>query len=90
MNDATLQSFRDLAAAMTTEPQTWQWVGAHMSQRMFGITERRAKDYAARFGGAASPMALVEETDEAACASCGDPLKARDGSRQCFACRSGK
>ena len=51
--DATLEAFRAIAEAMQTEPTTWQWVGAHMSQRMFGITERRAKDYAQRFGGIA-------------------------------------
>jgi hypothetical protein len=36
------------------EPQDWQWIGPHMSQRMFGITERRARNYAARHGGVAS------------------------------------
>lgn len=57
MNDATLRAFRDLAAAMHgDEPQTWQWIGPHMSQRMFGISERRAKAYAARYGGEASEM----------------------------------
>lgn len=57
MTDATLQMFRSLAAAMQgDEPQTWQWIGRWMSQRMFGITEQRAKDYASRFGGEASPM----------------------------------
>lgn len=56
MNNATLQTFRQIAAAMQTEPQTWQWIGPHMSQRMFGISETRAKDYAARFGGEAKPL----------------------------------
>lgn len=56
MTDATLQYFRSLADAMQTEPQTWQWVGPHMSQRMFGITEKRATEYAARHGGTASKM----------------------------------
>jgi hypothetical protein len=56
MNAAQLEGFRILAAAMQTEPATWQWVGPHMSQRMFGITERRAKEYAERHGGTAQEM----------------------------------
>lgn len=57
MNDATLGYFRSLADAMRGgEPADWQWVGPHMSQRMFGITEQRAKDYAARHGGEAKKM----------------------------------
>jgi len=56
MNDATLHAFRDLAASMQTAPTTWQWIGPYMSQRMFGITEARAKAYAARHGGEARPM----------------------------------
>jgi hypothetical protein len=34
----------------------WQWIGPHMSQRMLGITEKRAKEYAARHGGEAKKM----------------------------------
>lgn len=56
MNDATLQHFRTIAEAMNPEPADWQWIGRHMSQRMFGITEARAKAYAARFGGEATQM----------------------------------
>lgn len=56
MNDATLIAFRSIAAAMQTEPTDWQWIGKHMSQRMFGITETRAKAYAARHGGKAERM----------------------------------
>lgn len=56
MNEATLTAFRAIAGLMQTEPATWQWIGPHMSQRMFGITEQRAKDYAARHGGTAKPM----------------------------------
>ena len=56
MNNAQLQAFRDIAAAMQTEPTDWQWIGRHMSQRMFGITERRAKEYAERHGGKAERM----------------------------------
>ena len=56
MNDATLQAFRQIHAAMQTEPTTWQWIGPHMSQRMFGITETRAKAYAASHGGEARRM----------------------------------
>ncbi len=58
MNDATLQAFRDIAAKMAgDEPQNWQWIGKHASQRMFGITEKRARAYAERFGGEAKEMA---------------------------------
>jgi len=56
VNNAQLQAFRDIAAAMQTEPTDWQWIGRHMSQRMFGITERRAKEYAERHGGKAERM----------------------------------
>lgn len=57
MNAANLEYFRSLADAMRGgEPADWQWVGPHMSQRMFGITEKRAKDYAARHGGEAKKM----------------------------------
>jgi hypothetical protein len=56
MNDATLQHFRNLADTMRSAPADWQWIGPHMSQRMFGITQARAQDYAARFGGDARRM----------------------------------
>lgn len=57
MNEAVLGHFRELAAAMAgPEPQNWQWIGQHMSQRMFGITEKRAKEFAARHGGVAAMM----------------------------------
>ena len=57
MRDAVLSHFRDLDEAMQGgEPQDWQWVGPHMSQRMFGISERRARAYAERHGGEARRM----------------------------------
>lgn len=56
MNDATLQAFRSISDAMQTAHADWQWIGPHMSQRMFGITEQRARDYAARHGGVAKPL----------------------------------
>jgi hypothetical protein len=56
MNDATLSHFRAIAEAMTAEPKNWQWIGPHMSQRMFGITEARARAYAERHGGTATKM----------------------------------
>ena len=60
MTDATLQAFRDIAAAMqSNEPQDWQWIGRWMSQRMFGITEKRAKEYARLYGGTAKPLEPV-------------------------------
>jgi hypothetical protein len=59
MNDSTILAFRAIAEAMTSEPTDWQWIGPHMSQRMFGITEARAKAYAARHGGVARKMERV-------------------------------
>lgn len=57
MTEASLFEFRSLADAMLgSEPRNWQWIGQYMSQRMFGITEARAKDYAKRYGGTASKM----------------------------------
>lgn len=57
MNDATLTHFRQLADAMQgPEPRDWQWLGRWESQRMFGITEKRAKAYAERHGGKAEKM----------------------------------
>jgi hypothetical protein len=56
MNTSTLTLFREIAESMNIEPTDWQWIGPHMSQRMFGITEKRAKDYANRHGGVARKM----------------------------------
>ena len=57
MTTATLQSFRDLHEAMQgSEPRDWQWIGPHASQRMFGITQARATEYAALYGGMACVM----------------------------------
>lgn len=56
MNDATLESFRQIAAEMNPAPHDWQWIGKYASQRMFGITEARAKEYASRHGGEAKKM----------------------------------
>lgn len=57
MNDAALFDFRAIAAQMQAgTPLNWQWIGKHMSQRMFGISEQRARDYAARHGGEAKQM----------------------------------
>jgi hypothetical protein len=53
VTDATLFAFRAIADAMQTAPTDWQWIGPHLSQRMFGITEQRARAYAARHGGEA-------------------------------------
>lgn len=62
MTDATLEAFRAIHAAMQTSPTDWQWIGLHMSQRMFGISEQRAKHFAARYGGEAKPMGLETVT----------------------------
>lgn len=56
MGAAALEGFRALAAAMATAPTDWQWIGPHLSQRFFGITEERARAYAARFGGEARKL----------------------------------
>jgi hypothetical protein len=56
MNHAVLEHFRAIAAAMQSEPTDWQWIGQHMSQRCFGITETRAKAYSERHGGIAKKM----------------------------------
>ena len=56
MHTAQLELFRAIAQAMNTESTDWQWIGPHMSQRMFGITETRAKAYAERHGGIAKRM----------------------------------
>lgn len=61
MNDATLLAIREIADALESDqPRDWQWIGPHISQRMFGITEFRAKDYARRHGGAAAKMTALE------------------------------
>jgi hypothetical protein len=57
MNDRTLEGFRAYAEMLAgTAPRDWQWIGPHMSQRMFGITRERAEAYAQRHGGTAAPM----------------------------------
>ena len=60
MNDAALAAFRQIFEASQTSPADWQWIGPHMSQRMFGITRERAEAFAARHGGEARPMASTE------------------------------
>lgn len=56
MTNATLEGFRQIHAAMQSAPTDWQWIGRWESQRMFGITEARAKAYQAAHGGIASRM----------------------------------
>ena len=56
MNDATLNAFRQIAASMQTQPMDWEWIGKHMSQRMFGISQERAEKYARLYGGTAKKM----------------------------------
>ena len=55
MTNATLQAFRDIAEQMIGKAD-WQWIGPHMSQRMFGITQERAEGYAKAHGGKAEQM----------------------------------
>ena len=60
MNEAALEGFRMIAAAMAgNEPQNWKCVGPYMSQRYYGISESRAKALAARHGGVAEEMVPV-------------------------------
>lgn len=61
MNYETLRGFRNIAEAMSNGPNTWQWIGPHMSQRMFGITRERAEAYQRRFGGEAKPMPDIQK-----------------------------
>lgn len=62
MHEATINEFRRLADCLAgDEPRDWQWIGPHMSQRMFGITEARAKAYAERHGGNASQMPATNQ-----------------------------
>lgn len=56
MTEAQLVAFRAIADVMNSDPTDWEWIGVHMSQRMFGITEQRAKAYAERHGGVARKM----------------------------------
>jgi hypothetical protein len=57
MTDATLTMFRTLAAEMIGTAD-WEWIGPHLSQRMFGITRERAEAYAKAHGGTARPMVV--------------------------------
>ena len=59
MNQATLEGFRQIATAMLGD-QNWQWIGPHMSQRMFGVSRERAERYAKQYGGQASQMPATE------------------------------
>ena len=57
MTNAQLEGFRRIAEAMQGgQAQDWQWIGAHMSQRMFGLTRERAEGYAKAHGGVAQKM----------------------------------
>jgi hypothetical protein len=59
VNAAALDAFRQIHEAAQIAPCDWQWIGPHMSQRMFGITRERAEAFAARHGGEARPMGAV-------------------------------
>lgn len=52
-----LNNIRNIAEQMLPPKENnWQWIGEHMSQRMFGISEKRAKAYAEKHGGEAKEM----------------------------------
>ena len=55
MTNTQLTAFRELAEQMIGKAD-WEWIGPHMSQRMFGITQERAEGYAKRHGGTARQM----------------------------------
>ncbi len=55
MTSTQLEAFRNLAEQMIGTAD-WEWIGPHMSQRMFGITRERAEAYAQRHGGIARQM----------------------------------
>jgi hypothetical protein len=56
MTSTQLDAFRRIHESMQTEPTNWEWIGPHMSQRMFGITRTRAEQYAKSHGGTARQM----------------------------------
>ena len=56
MTDETLTAFRDIADDLLGKDRDWEWIGPHASQRMFGITQKRADGYAKRHGGTARKM----------------------------------
>ena len=56
MTESTLQAFREIASQMMIGKADWEWIGPHMSQRMFGITQERAEAYAKAHGGIAKKM----------------------------------
>jgi hypothetical protein len=59
-DDHFLKPFQDAAKLMRGDaPATWQWEGDWDSQKMYGITEKRAKENAKNFGGVAKPMEQV-------------------------------
>ena len=56
-NEDTHNKLRRLADELTGPyPKDWRWIGQGVSQRMSGITEAKARYYAAKHGGEASPM----------------------------------
>jgi hypothetical protein len=59
MTDTTLQAFSEIASQMIGKAD-WQWIGPHMSQRMFGITKERAEAYAKAHGGSARQMTTAD------------------------------
>jgi hypothetical protein len=57
MNQAQVQALRNLADGLhLSQRLDWEWVGRVAAQRMCWITEDRARDYAALYGGIARPM----------------------------------
>lgn len=65
MTENQLEWFRRIADAMSDDPKDWEWIGPHMSQRMFGISEVRAKEYAEKHGGTARQMETTHAADKA-------------------------
>lgn len=42
-------------------PTNWEWDAPHLSRRISGISEQRARDLAARNGGSASRMSAARQ-----------------------------
>lgn len=60
MNQTQLEAFRTIAATLIGKTD-WEWIGPHMSQRMFGISQERAEGYAKAHGGLARPMVKEQQ-----------------------------
>lgn len=56
MNRAILAALREIAETVSDPQANWLWRRADGHLGMFGISEARAKEYAATYGGRAEPQ----------------------------------